>query len=654
MANHQEFPLLARVDGPADLKRLSVDELEDLCKELRTYVWQTITRVGGHLSASLGVVELTVALHYLYDTPGDRIVWDVGHQSYIHKVLTGRRDRLPTIRQLGGLSGFCKRTESPYDTFGAGHASTAISAALGMATARDLKGEQHDVVAVVGDGGMTGGLAFEGLNNAGAAGRRLVVVLNDNKMSISPNVGALSRYLTNIISSPVFNKAKAEVWQLSEHFPKTDTFRRMVRKVEESLKSLLVPGQFFEDLGFRYLGPIDGHDLREILSVVRRVKTMDGPVLLHVVTKKGKGIAQAEGDPLKYHGVKALARSNGKIEAPPPKPTYTDVFAYAACRLAREDERVVAVTAAMSEGTKLVRFGREHPDRFFDVGIAEGHAVTFSASLAVEGVRPIAAIYSTFLQRAYDQIIHDVALQKLPVLFCLDRAGLVGEDGPTHHGAFDLSYLACVPGMVVAAPKDGRELCDLMWTGISQADGPFAIRFPRDTIPDALDPDEVGRLSLRSIPIGSWEVLRPGGDLVLLAVGSMVQPALACADRLDAAGRTIGVVSCRFVKPLDESLLEQILRETSDVVTLEEGSLEGGFGASISRFAADRGHPTRILQIGLADDFVEHGKRALLLDRAGLSADQIEARIREWRVAAPRHGSDHRTAVSTPETGRAR
>jgi len=636
-------PLLSRVNSPADLKALSVDELETLCGELRTYVWDTITAVGGHLAASLGVVELTVALHYLYDSPRDRIVWDVGHQSYIHKVLTGRRDALPSIRQLGGISGFCKRTESPHDAFGAGHASTAISAALGMATARDLVGEDYRVVAVVGDGGMTGGLAYEGLNNAGASGRRLAVILNDNKMSISPNVGALSRYLTNIISSPRYNKAKADIWQLSEHFPKTSTFRKMVRKIEESLKGLLVPGMFFEDLGFRYLGPIDGHNLRELLSVLERIKTMDGPLLLHVVTRKGKGIPVAEGDPLKYHGVKALARSNGKVEAPAPKLTYTDVFGRALLRIAAENERVVVVTAAMSEGTGLVPFGERFASRFFDVGIAEEHGVTFCGGMAIAGMRPVAAIYSTFLQRAYDQIIHDIALQHLPVVFCLDRAGLVGEDGPTHHGCFDLAYLSCIPGMVVAAPKDARELCDLLYTGLAQTAGPFAIRYPRDTIPEDLALEAFDTIPLSTIPIGSWERLREGDSLVILAVGSQVQNALACAKLLDSIGDEVGVVNCRFVKPLDESMLTEILRSAEHIVTLEEGCLPGGFGSAVSRFAHEMPNQARFLHIGLPDAFVEHGKRSLLLERAGLSIERVYARILEWRLRPEIAGAASRT-----------
>lgn len=627
--------LLSRIDSPADLKTLSVDELATLSAEIRAYVWETITQVGGHLSASLGVVELTVALHYLYDAPRDQIIWDVGHQSYIHKVLTGRRDLLPTIRQFGGISGFCKRTESPYDAFGAGHASTAISAAVGMAAARDIAGEDYHVVAIVGDGGMTGGLAYEGLNNAGASGRRMVVILNDNKMSISPNVGAISRYLTNMISSPRFNRAKADVWRLSEHFPKTKLFRQMVRRIEESLKGLLVPGLLFEDLGFRYLGPIDGHNLRELIPVLERVKGMDGPVLLHVLTTKGKGVALAEGDPLKYHGVKGLVRTNGKLEPPAPKPTYTDVFGRLVPRLAAQDGRVVAITAAMSEGTGLVRMGEVFPGRLFDVGIAEGHAVTSSAAMATAGMKPIVAIYSTFLQRAYDQIVHDVSLQHLPVVFCIDRAGLVGEDGPTHHGCFDLSYLSCVPEMTLAAPKDAREMCDLIHTALEHSGGPFAIRYPRDTIPDEITLDQIDTMPLTKVPIGSWERLRPGHDLMVLATGSMVPAALECAGRLERTGRSVGMVNCRFVKPLDEAMLREILDSATHVVTVEEGSVWGGLGSRVAQLAEQWGVRARVLTIGLPDAFVEHGKRAMLLDRAGLSADRIERRILDW-VDSPR------------------
>lgn len=620
-------PLLARVDGPEDLRALPLDQLPELCQELRSYIWDTITAVGGHLAPSLGVVELTVALHYLFDTPTDRIVWDVGHQGYVHKVLTGRRDALRTIKQWQGISGFLKRSESEYDTFGAGHASTAISAALGMATARDASGKKHRVVAVVGDGGMTGGLAYEGLNNAGASGRNLIVILNDNAMSISPNVGAISNYLTRVISHPLFNRVKADIWNVTEKLPKTDTVRNAVRKVEESLKTLLTPGMLFEDLGFRYLGPIDGHDIRELVAVLEKVRAMDGPILVHVLTKKGKGYKISEVDPQKYHGVKP-ASSSGKVEKERPRLSYTEVFAEAMTRLARERSDVVAVTAAMADGTGLVPFAQEFPERFFDVGIAEAHGITFCAGLASEGMRPVAAIYSTFLQRAYDQIIHDVALQHLPVVFCLDRAGVVGEDGPTHHGVFDLSYLSCIPGMVVSAPRNATELVGLLESALEWREGPFAIRYPRDQVPEAEFPTDVPR-----IEVGSWEMLKPPEEITLLAVGSMVPVALETAKLLEAEGMPAGVLNCRFVRPLDEKMLETTLGRARLLVTLEENVLRGGFGSQVELWLRECGRREQfgVLSFGLPDQFVEHGPRRKLLELCGLTAPQVAERIRRFQ-----------------------
>lgn len=625
-------PLLSKIEGPEDLRTLPIDELPGLCSELRTYVWDTITRIGGHLAPSLGVVELTVALHYLFDTPADRIIWDVGHQAYIHKVLTGRRDQLRTIKQWKGISGFLKRSESPYDVFGAGHASTAISAALGVATARDMAGKKFRVVAVVGDGGMTGGLAYEGLNNAGAAGRNLIVILNDNAMSISPNVGAISNYLTRIISHPLFNRAKADIWKATEKLPKTETVRGVVRRVEDSLKSLLTPGMLFEDLGFRYLGPIDGHDIRELVSVLEKVRDLDGPILVHVRTKKGKGYKIAEVDPQKYHGVKP-ASSSGKVEKEPPKLSYTEVFSEAMVRLGAEDPRLFAVTAAMPEGTGLVKFAQTYPDRFADVGIAEAHGVTFCAGLATEGMRPVAAIYSTFLQRAYDQIVHDVTLQHLPVLFCLDRAGLVGEDGPTHHGTFDLSYLGCLPEMVVAAPRNGAELVGLMRTALKHDAGPFAIRYPRDSVPEGKYPDEIPE-----IEIGTWEVLRPPAEVTFLAVGSMVPVAMDAAAALEAEGLAAGVVNARFVHPLDADCLAGVLAASKLVVTVEENARRGGFGSQVDVWLEERGarESIELIRIGLPNQFVEHGARRKLLELCGLTAGEIASRVRaranKWKV----------------------
>ncbi len=630
-------PLLARIDSPADLRRLPPEKLPELCSELREYIWDTVNRVGGHLAASLGVVELTVVLHYLLDTPRDRILFDVGHQGYVHKVLTGRRDALRTIRQFGGISGFLKRSESPYDCMGAGHASTAISTALGVATARDAAGDSYRVVAVVGDGGMTGGLAYEGLNNAGASGRDLVVILNDNAMSISPNVGAISRYLTGIISHPHFNRMKADIWNLTERMPKSETFRQFVRKVEESVKSLVTPGMLFEDLGFRYLGPIDGHDTAELISVLQKVRDLKGPMLLHVQTMKGKGYQIAELDPRKYHGVKGISPGSGKVEPPKARLAYTDVFGEAMVRLAREDSRVNAVTAAMVDGTGLVRFARELPERFFDVGIAEAHAVAFCSGMALEGQRPVAAIYSTFLQRAFDQIVHDVALQHLPVVFCLDRAGLVGEDGPTHHGAFDLSYLGCVPGLVVAAPSTGAEMMGLLRCALQWTEGPFAIRYPRDIVPEEEMPGFPD-----PIEVGTWVVLRPPAMVTLLAVGSMVPVAREAADLLAPMGVSAGVVNCRFVRPLDPRVLGGLRGAGQRIVTLEENSLAGGFGSQVARWYDELPGPDRpqILSLGLPDRFVEHGSRGKLLELCGLTAGQVVARVRAFAEGAAQEPGD--------------
>lgn len=625
-------PLLRSMDGPEDLRGLPVEQLPQLCSELRAFIWDTVTRTGGHLAPSLGVVELTVVLHYLFDTPVDRIIWDVGHQGYVHKVLTGRRDALRTIRQYGGISGFLKREESPYDVMGAGHASTSISSALGVATARDARGDDYRVVAVVGDGGLTGGLSFEGLNNAGASGRNLIVILNDNAMSISPNVGALSRYLTEVVSHPLFNRVKSEVWNLTEKLPKSQSVRQVVRKMEEGIKSLLTPGMLFEDLGFRYLGPIDGHDVRELISVLEKVRDMKGPVLVHVLTLKGKGYTRAELDPQKYHGVKPIT-PGAKVEPARPHPAYTDVFAHGLTALGREDSRVVAVTAAMADGTGAMQFAEEFPERFFDVGIAEMHAVAFSAGMALEGMRPVVAIYSTFLQRAFDAIIHDVALQKLPVLFCLDRAGLVGEDGPTHHGAFDMSYLGCVPDLVLAAPRSGSELLGLMKAGLAWDRGPFVIRYPRDRVPEDTMPGFPD-----PIPVGSWEILRPLAGIALLAVGSMVDPALEAADLLKEEGIEAGVVNCRFLRPMDGAVLSRVADRSRHVVTLEENTVSGGFGGQVGRWLDEQATPGRpsLTRIGLPDAFVEHGSRRQLLDLCGLTAPRIVQQIlyQEKRRAA--------------------
>lgn len=629
--------LLETINSPDDLKPLSMAELQQVCTELRQYIIDVVTEIGGHFGSSLGAAELTVALHHLYDTPQDKIVWDVGHQAYGHKVLTGRRDALKTIRQPGGISGFPLRSESRYDTFAVGHAGTSISAALGFAAKRDLMGENHKVVAVIGDGAMTSGIALEGLNNAGASHRDLLVILNDNRMSISPNVGAISHYLTRIITDPIYNrvkdritgdplyrKIKEEAWNLAGRIPVVgENLRRALGGFEEGLKGMLVPGILFEELGFRYLGPLDGNNLQAMVQTLKNVRDLKGPVLLHVHTIKGKGaIHEGEEDPYsadstKYHAISPPS-------SPTPLPKYQSVFGEALIALANSDSRVVAVTAAMSEGTGLDAFAEAHPDRFFDVGIAEQHAVTFSTGMALEGMRPVAAIYSTFLQRAYDQIIHDVALQSAPVIFCMDRAGLVGADGPTHHGDFDLSYLTCVPNMIVTAPKDGDELRDLLYTAVQQVDYPFAIRYPRGNVHTPLsgrDPEV--------LKIGSWEALAEGEDVVFLAVGTMVDHARQAREKLLDDGISAAVINCRFVKPMDLAMLEDLSDRYQVLIAIEENTAEGGFGAAVARYLSDRLRDgQRVYTLGIPDRFFQHGSQGDLRDEAGLSPDAIAATAR--------------------------
>ncbi len=618
--------ILRTIDSPADLRRLQPEQLKPLAAEIRRYILDVVSRKGGHLAPSLGVVELTLALHYLYDTPKDRILWDVGHQAYVHKVLTGRRDRLPSIRQENGLSGFCRRSESEYDVFGAGHASTSISAALGFAAARDLSSDDFEVVTVTGDGAMTGGLAYEAMNNAGQQKRNILVILNDNEMSISPNVGAISRYLTDLQTSPFLNKIRDEAFKLMEKLPMGTTMEEVARRLEKSMKTVLVPGALFQALGFRYFGPVDGHDLDVLLPTLEKVKTVRGPVLLHVVTKKGKGYQPAEGDPNTWHGVSAFDVASGK--SAPKKaggpPNFTKVMASTAMEMAGSDPRVVAITAAMADGTGLVKFQEAFPDRFFDVGIAEAHGVCFAAGLAAQGMRPIASIYSTFLQRAYDQIIHDVAIQDLPVLFTLDRGGLVGPDGATHNGIFDLTYLRALPNMVVAAPKDGDELRNLMFTALAQ-DHPFTVRYPKAS---CLQAPRDGAAQI--LKVGSWEKLRRGSDIVLLAVGSMVDSSMQAAETLAADGIEVSVINCRFVKPLDRTLLLEVVREHGTVVTVEENTLCGGFGSAVSETLVEAGVSAgRLCHMGVPDHFLEHASRTAALEHAGLSPAQIEAQVRK-------------------------
>jgi 1-deoxy-D-xylulose-5-phosphate synthase len=617
---------LDQIHSPADLKDLDEGELAMLCDEIREFIVDVVSQKGGHLGASLGVVELTVALAKVLDLPRDRVVWDTGHQAYVHKVLTGRKDALWTIRQSGGISGFLRREESEYDAFGAGHASTAVSAALGMAAARELAGERYRVVAVIGDGAMTGGLAYEALNNAGHLKHDLLVVLNDNGMSIARNVGAVAHYLTTVQSSRQLKRIRDESMRILRKLPALgESVKEIAERLEAAVKTALVPGGLFEALGFNYFGPVDGHDLPLLLDLLPKVLERPGLVLLHVLTRKGKGLPAAELDDEGFHGVTPFDKLTGKAVAArsAAPPGYTTVFGDAMVEAGRRFPEVAAITAAMCSGTGLSLFHQAYPSRFYDVGIAEAHAVCFAAGLACEGIRPVATIYSTFLQRAYDQIVHDVALQKLPVVFALDRAGLVGADGPTHHGAFDLSYLRTIPHIVVAAPKDGNELRDLLWTALHYDHGPFAFRFPRDTVPEGYDPQREPVV----LPIGSWEVLEEGRDLTLLAVGTMVEAALGARALLADHGVIAGVLNCRFVKPMDLDALRAARTSSRYLVTVEENALSGGFGAGVLETLSALGLSVEgVIRIGLPDEFVTHGPRAQLLHQMGLSADAITRR----------------------------
>ena len=616
--DNQALPLLDQVNSVSDLRELPEEKLGTLCKELREYLCQTITRQGGHLAASLGAVELTIALHRVYNTPVDKIVWDVGHQTYVHKILTGRKEEFQHVRQFGGISGFPRREESESDTFGTGHASTSISAALGVATARDLHEDDYKVVAVIGDGGMTGGLAFEGLNNAGASGRDITVVLNDNQMSISPNVGAIAKLLARMETNPLLGRVKDDVWQLLGKLPwGAKQARELAGKLEGSLKNLLVPGMLFEDLGFQYFGPFDGHNITELVEIFKKVQSHKHPVLVHIITKKGKGFNPAEENPTKYHGVSVAPQKSAKESAP--SRSYTDIFADAMLKEAEQKSNVVAITAAMAEGTGLVPFQERFPERFFDVGIAEGHAVTFAAGLATGGLRPVCAIYSTFLQRAFDHVIHDVAIQKLPVVFAVDRAGLVGEDGPTHHGVFDLTYLSTIPNMVVAAPKDGRELRSLLHTALEWKHGPFAIRFPRAKVSDKIQ----GHVP-RVLPVGIWEQLREGSDIAILAVGSMVNTAMDAAKELEDEGVNVTLINCRYVKPIDEEMLQNLRSSHRLLISIEENAGIGGFASILARALAHQPGGARLFSLHLPDRFIEHGARSKLLEQVGLSTESIK------------------------------
>ncbi len=619
--------LLAGITSPADLKQVPRDQLPELAREVRERLIDCCAETGGHIGASLGVVELAIALLYEFDSPTDKILWDVGHQAYAWKLLTGRNAGFPTLRQTGGVSGFLKRSESEHDAFGAGHAATAMSAALGMATARDLRGGSNKVVAVVGDGALTCGLSYEGMNNAGHSDRDIILIVNDNGMSISPNVGAISKTLGTIAASPATNRLREHIkhwtFRLGKVFgPEVVEF---AKNLEESAKNLFSDGMFFEELGFRYFGPIDGHDLKKLIDTFHFVKPMTGPRVIHVITEKGKGFALAEANKEKWHGLAAYDPETGepKKKASGP-PTWTQVFGDAITQLAAEHPELVAVTAAMPSGTGTSIFQKKWPDRFFDVGIAEGHAVTFAGGLAAEGIRPMVAIYSTFMQRAYDNIIHDIAVQHLPVTFCMDRAGLVGEDGQTHMGLYDIAYMLAVPGMTVAAPRDGDELIGLLRTALAHTEGPFSLRYPRDKVP--VDPRPAAEVA--AVPYGTWQLLREGKDVAILAVGTMVEPSLQAASQLAAEGIDCTVVNCRFLKPLDSGMLQVLAAQHRTFVTVEEGTIVNGFGAYLAETLQTTNPEVRVVALGIPDKLVEQAPRTEQLEAFGLSAGGIARRLR--------------------------
>jgi len=612
-----KYPLLTGIDGPADLRRLPEESLQPLTRELRDFLVQTMSHTGGHFAANLGTVELATALHYVFDTPRDRIVWDVGHQAYPHKILTGRRDRLWSIRQSGGLAPFPARSESEYDTFGVGHSSTSVSAALGMAIAAARRGEDRRVVAVIGDGAMTAGLAFEALNHAGSLDVDMLVILNDNDMSISENVGAMSNYLAKLLSGKLYSSIREGSKKLIRRMP---TVWELARRSEEHVKGMVLPGTLFEELGLNYIGPIDGHDIDALLSTLRNLKDLSGPQFLHVMTRKGKGYEPAERDPIKWHGPGPFDPEKGELLARKSSgPSYSKIFGDWLMDMAAADDRVVGITPAMREGSGLVEFEKRFPDRYFDVGIAEQHSVTLAAGMACDGLKPVVAIYSTFLQRAYDQLIHDVALQNLPVLFAIDRGGLVGADGPTHHGAFDLSYLRCIPNMVVMAPADELECRQMLSTGIT-LDQPAAVRYPRGS-----GPGVAAGTGLDTIPVGKAEIRREGSKVALLAFGAMVPIAEAVAPELDAT-----VVNMRFIKPLDDDLVLRLARTHRALVTLEDNAVSGGAGSAVNETLALHNVLIPVLNLGIPDRFIEHGSRQECLTAAGLDAASVMSSVRTW------------------------
>jgi 1-deoxy-D-xylulose-5-phosphate synthase len=622
-----QMSILDRIESPADIRALSNDELRVLADEVRAFLIESCSVTGGHIGAGLGVVELTVALHNCFDTPRDQLVWDVGHQGYPHKVLTGRAKRMGTLRQEDGLSGFLKRTESEYDAFGAGHAGTSISAAYGIAVGRDLTGGSFKVVAVIGDGSLGSGLAYEGLNNAGASGRDFIVVLNDNEMSIAPNVGAMHKYLSSVQRNPIYNRIRSAVGDVVNHAPGVLHASALLKKWEESVKAFLTPGVLFEELGFRYFGPIDGHDIKTLNDTFKAVRDMKGPRLVHVITQKGKGFPAGE-HVEKWHALPpGHDPATGKqLKTSTANANYTAVFGKGLSDLMAAQKNIVAITAAMPSGTGTSVVAKAHPTRFFDVGIAEGHAITMAAGLATQGIRPVAAIYSTFLQRAYDSIIHDVAIQRLPVIFCMDRAGLVGEDGETHAGLYDIAYMLAVPNMTVTAPKDGREMLGLLRAAVEHTGGPFSLRYPRDAAPD-LPP---AMSEIEDVPYRTWEVLRQGTpkEVAILAVGTMVLPALAAADTLAGEGLSVTVVNCRYLKPYDELTLAAIVADHKQLLVVEEGTVVNGFGAYMASVVATMDPAVRVIAHGVPDRIIYAASRARQLASCGLDAAGIAERVR--------------------------
>ncbi|MBI1976266.1 MAG: 1-deoxy-D-xylulose-5-phosphate synthase [Candidatus Omnitrophica bacterium] len=625
--------LLDQIQDPTDLRRLSAGQLPQVAQELREEIIRTVSQVGGHFGGPLGAIELVVALHYAFNTPIDKLVWDVGYQAYAHKILTGRRDRFHTLRQFGGISGFPHKDESPYDLFTIGHGATSISTALGLANARDLLGESYKVVAIIGDGSIQAGMALEALNHAGYLKKDILIILNDNKMAIAPNVGALTRSLNRILTDPLYNRVRKEMERRLARIPRFG-FRlvRAAKRIEESLKNLLVPGILFEEFGLRYFGPVDGHDINALLTTFQKLKPIKGPLLLHVLTTKGKGYPLAEQHPWKFHGVTPFEPLTGEFIKKSSQETFTQRFGKTLISLAKADSKIVAITAAMPDGTGLVEFSQTFPDRFYDVGMAEQHAVALAAGLAKGGAKPVVAIYSTFLQRSYDQIIHDVCLQTLPVIFCMDRAGLVGEDGVTHHGVFDISYLGALPNIVLLAPRDLDEF-DMMLQFAMNHKGPIAIRYPRGGIPAT--PNSVtelmGRLPHPPLQFGKAEWIRPGRDLAIIAAGTMTYTALEAAFLLERESIDAAVINARFLKPFDSELLDLLSSRYRYVVTLEEGSVRGGFGAAIlSTLRAKGNSPTHLLPLGLPDQFFQHGKRELLLEQAELSPQKVFTQIKQF------------------------